>query len=200
MSKKLILASNNKGKIRELKELLEPFEIEVFGQREAGYDLDADESGATFAENAAIKARALYALCKCPVLADDSGLTVEALNGAPGVYSHRFAGENATDEERCQKLLNMMENQENRRAAFVCSLCYIDEKGKEYAFQGDVQGMIGAEPRGENGFGYDPVFYYGEKSFAQLSGEEKNQISHRGNALQQFCKWLNAEGEKYVNK
>ncbi|MGN0622292.1 MAG: XTP/dITP diphosphatase [Porcipelethomonas sp.] len=184
-SKKIVLASNNKGKIREISEILSPLGFDVVSQRDAGADIDVPETGSTFEENAVIKARAVYEICRTAVIADDSGLTVDALNGAPGVYSHRFAGENATDDDRNAKLLSELDGvpDEKRGAAFVCALCYIDENGEEHMFRGECRGKIGRELRGENGFGYDPLFMYGESSFAEIPAEEKNRISHRAEAL-----------------
>ena len=171
---KIIIASNNAGKLREFRAILEPFGLEVVSQREAGFCQDVEETGTTFAENAAIKAKAVYAAMHCPVIADDSGLMVDALDGAPGVYSHRFAGEGATDADRNAKLLHELDSipAEKRTARFVCSLCYLDANG--------------TEPRGENGFGYDPLFYVDGKSMAEMTEAEKNRISHRGRALEQL--------------
>ena len=192
MSKKIILASNNKGKISEISQILSPLGYEVVSMRDAGFDMDIEENGTTFSENAAIKARAVFDITNTSVIADDSGLEVEYLNGAPGVYSHRYAGEDATDEDRYRKLLKELENvpDEKRKAAFVCAICYIDENGRESFVTGRVSGRIGYEPKGENGFGYDPVFMYDERSFAEISAEEKNRISHRADALRQLCELL----------
>lgn len=192
MSKKIILASNNKNKIREISEILSPLGYEVISQRDAGADFEVEETGTTFAENAAIKARAVYEHCKTAVIADDSGLEVDYLKGAPGVYSHRYAGENATDADRNAKLLNELSGvpEENRGAQFTCVICFIDENGREELVKGVYRGKIGYEPMGENGFGYDPVFMCGEKSFAQISPEEKNKISHRAKALDGLCSLL----------
>lgn len=189
MSERIILASNNKGKIREISEILKPLGYEVISMKDAGFNADIEENGTTFRENAAIKARAIYNAVKVPVIADDSGLEVEYLDGAPGVYSHRYAGENATDADRNNKLLRELSGvpEEKRGAAFVCALCYIDREGKEKFVRGEVRGKIGTEPRGENGFGYDPVFMYGDRSFAEIPPEEKNRISHRADALKQLC-------------
>ena len=188
MIKKIIFASNNKGKIRELKDILSPLGIEVVSQREAGFDIEADETGTTFAENSAIKARAIYELAKIPVLADDSGLCVDALDGQPGVYSHRFAGENATDEEKCRYILEKLENisDEKRTARFICDMCFIDENGREYHAEGRCEGKIGREEKGNNGFGYDPIFVVGNRTLAELEEAEKNKISHRAEALKKM--------------
>lgn len=188
MIKKIVFASNNKGKIRELKDILSPMGIEVVSQREAGFDIEADETGATFAENSAIKAKAIYELAKIPVLADDSGLCVDALDGQPGVYSHRFAGENATDEEKCRYILEKLENvsDEKRTARFICDMCFIDENGREYHAEGRCEGKIGREEKGNNGFGYDPIFVVGNRTLAELEEAEKNKISHRAEALKKM--------------
>lgn len=188
MIKKIIFASNNKGKIRELKDILSPMGIEVVSQREAGFDIEADETGTTFAENSAIKAKAIYELAKIPVLADDSGLCVDALDGQPGVYSHRFAGENATDEEKCRYILEKLENisDEKRTARFICDMCFIDENGREYHAEGRCEGKIGREEKGNNGFGYDPIFVVGNRTLAELEEAEKNKISHRAEALKKM--------------
>lgn len=188
MIKKIIFASNNKGKIRELKDILSPLGIEVVSQREAGFDIEADETGTTFAENSAIKAKAIYELAKIPVLADDSGLCVDALDGQPGVYSHRFAGENATDEEKCRYILEKLENvsDEKRTARFICDMCFIDENGREYHAEGRCEGKIGKEEKGNNGFGYDPIFVVGNRTLAELEEAEKNKISHRAEALKKM--------------
>lgn len=187
---KIILASNNKNKLREISQMLLPLGYEVISQRDAGADLEVEENGTDFEENAALKARAVYDRCKTAVIADDSGLEVDYLNGAPGVHSHRYAGENASDADRYNKLLSELENvpDEKRGAQFVCAICYIDENGNEQFVRGVCRGSIGYAPMGENGFGYDPVFMFGERSFAQLSPEEKNKVSHRAKALEELRK------------
>ena len=189
---KLIIASNNKGKIREYKQLLEPLGYDVISQSDAGINIEVEETGTTFAENSALKARAIHKLCKdCAVLADDSGLVVEALNGEPGVYSARYGGLE-TDNQRSALVLEKMKNvpDEKRNAYFACTIHFIDEIGKEIAVEGRVNGKIGYEPLGENGFGYDPIFMYGEKSFAQVDSEVKNSVSHRANALKKLIEEL----------
>ncbi|WP_298482054.1 XTP/dITP diphosphatase [uncultured Ruminococcus sp.] len=198
---KIVIASNNAGKLREICAILAPFGLEAVSQKEAGFTAEVEETGTTFQENAALKARAVYEALRCPVIADDSGLMVDALDGAPGVYSHRFAGENATDIQRYEKLLELLGNKprEQRTARFVCVLCYVDEDGKEQFFTGTCEGYIGTEPLGENGFGYDPVFCCGEKTMAQMTDAEKNEISHRGNALKQLKQYFESESG-YANK
>lgn len=191
-SKKIILASNNKGKIKEIQEILSPLGYEIISMKDFGIDIEIEENGKTFKENAGIKARAIYEMGHTAVIADDSGLEVDFLNGAPGVYSHRYAGENASDSDRNNKLLSELSGvpEEKRGAAFVCEICYIDETGREQYVRGECRGKIGYEPIGENGFGYDPLFMYGEKSFAEISAEEKNKISHRADALRKLCSIL----------
>lgn len=188
---KLVIASNNKGKIREYKQLLEPLGYEVLSQSEAGVNIEVEETGTTFAENSALKARAIYRLLGCAVLADDSGLAVDALNGEPGVYSARYGGL-ATDSERSELVLKKMENvpEDKRTARFVCTIHFIKENGEEIAVEGEVRGKIGYEPLGDNGFGYDPIFMYGDKSFAQVSAEVKNSVSHRADALNKLMEKL----------
>ncbi len=192
---KVILASNNKHKLEEIKKILTPLGYEVVSQAEAGVDIDVEETGTTFEENAALKAQAVYDLTKTAVISDDSGLEVDYLNGAPGVYSHRYAGENATDADRCAKLLSELNGVETAKstARFVCVLCFIDDKGEKLVIRGTVEGIIGTEPKGENGFGYDPVFMYGDRSFAELSSEEKNTVSHRADALKKFAAAIGAK-------
>ena len=189
---KIILASNNSNKVREVKEILRDMNVEIVSMKEAGIDLDIEENGTTFEENAVLKAKAVYEKMKMPVISDDSGLEVDYLNGAPGVYSHRYAGENATDADRCSKLLSELSGveKEKRTARFVCVICFIDENGTETVIRGTCEGYIGTEPRGENGFGYDPVFMYGDRSFAEISAEEKNSVSHRADALRKFSETI----------
>lgn len=196
---KLILATNNQNKLREIREMLADTAIQVVSQREAGIELDVEENGTTFAENAAIKARAIWETVNgrgepCYVLADDSGLAVDALGGQPGVYSHRWAGENATDADRIQKLLDEMKNVPDgeRGAHFACVMCLIAPDGQEQLFEGKVIGEIMREPRGENGFGYDPVFAYQGQSFAEIPAAEKNAVSHRFRALKQVAEFFGA--------
>lgn len=185
---KIVLASNNENKLREIREILSPYGFEVISQSEAGVEGEAEENGKTFAENAYIKAEMAYKITGLPVIADDSGLEVDALNGAPGIYSARYAEEG----KRCNKILSEMSGvpDEKRTAAFVCVICYIGENGEEHYFRGECHGKIGYEKRGTYGFGYDPIFYVGDRSFAEISSEEKNKISHRANALAKLEEYL----------
>jgi len=194
---RVIIASSNKGKIREYSQLLLPLGYEVISAKDAGVDIDVEETGSTFAENSALKARAIYALCHECVLADDSGLCVDALDGAPGIYSARFGGLD-TDEARCELLLEKLKGipDEKRTAHFVCTIHFIYADGREVAVEGRVNGMIAHSPSGDNGFGYDPVFLYNGISFADVGSDVKNEVSHRANAL----KALLSELEKGENK
>lgn len=186
---KLIIASNNKGKIKEFKKLLEPMGYEVFSQREADINIEVEENGTTFEENAAIKARAIYKLTGCATLADDSGISVDALGGAPGVYSARYGTPDLDDEGRTALLLKEMQDvpDDKRTARYVAVIHFIKENGEEISVRGECEGKIGYEPVGENGFGYDPVFIYGDKTFAQHTEEFKNSVSHRANALKKLA-------------
>lgn len=192
---KIIIATNNQGKLREFRQMLEPLGYEPVSLKEAGIDIDVVEDGETFAENAHIKAQAIYELCHCPVLADDSGLEIDFLGGAPGIYSARYAGEDATDEDRMNKILSELEGVDTsmRTARFACALyCIIDDE-TEYSVLGTFSGFIGTEPMGKNGFGYDPIFMVDEEtSVAMLSDEEKNKISHRAEALRKLADILNS--------
>ena len=185
MLNKLIVATGNQGKLREIREILEG--TEVLGLHDLALDVEIVEDGDTFTANAQKKAETICELMHLPVLADDSGLEVEALNGRPGVYSARFAGEDASDADNISKLLQEMnETPDNQRQArFVCVMCLAMPDGSLHTTRGEVKGEILREMRGENGFGYDPLFYIREygKTFAELSAEEKNAISHRGKAL-----------------
>ena len=186
---KIVLASNNKNKLREIREILDPLGFEVLSQSEAGADIEAEENGKTFAENAYIKAKAAYDLTGLPVIADDSGLEVDALNGAPGIYSARYAPEGQRKARILEELKDVPD--EKRGASFTCCICYINSEGTAHYFTGQCFGKIGYECRGTNGFGYDPIFMYGEKSFAEISPEEKNSISHRARALIQLKEYFN---------
>lgn len=195
--KTFVIASNNPKKVNELNRILNPMGITAKTAKEMGVSLDdVEETGTTFVENARLKARAAFERTKLPCIADDSGLMVDALNGAPGVYSARYSGENATDSANNEKLLaELSQVQPARRTAkFVCVICCILENGKEIIAHGECIGTIAAKPRGNDGFGYDPLFIVeGGKSFAQLSPEEKDKISHRGNAIRILKQQLSKE-------
>lgn len=196
----LVLATTNKNKVKEFQEMVGDFPVEIKSVADFGPIPECIEDGETFDDNAYKKALHTAKILGLPAIADDSGLVVEALNGAPGVYSARYAGENATDEDNCQKLLKEMAGQKNRKAAFKCVLSIAVPSGPALTYEGSCEGTILEEKRGESGFGYDPLFYFEEfdKSFAQCNSEEKNRVSHRGKALAQvrdeFDKimvWLN---------
>ena len=189
---RVILASNNKGKIAELKEILSPLGYEIISQSEAGFNFSAEETGTTFEENAKIKAKAIYDKCKMPVIADDSGLEVDALDKRPGVYSARYGGEELSYVKKCNMLIDELKDvpDEKRTSRFVCVIYYIDQSGKETYFRGECEGKIGYELKSDKGFGFDPIFYVDSKSFAQISAETKNKISHRAKALQKLTTYL----------
>ena len=189
----LLIATNNAHKVEEFKRLFAGLEIGVFSLKEKEISVEIEENGTTFAENAYIKAKTIYDLVKAPVIADDSGICVDALFGAPGVYSARYGGEELDDKGRTALLLKNMEGIKDRSAHFACAICYIDALGKRHDFYGECQGTIGFSPKGENGFGYDPVFMVGEKSFSELSGKEKDQISHRGKANEKLLAYMKGE-------
>ena len=196
MIDEIVLATGNKGKIREFSGLLEG----VFGRIISLNDLESPpevvEDGATFRENALKKARAIAAYSGKPALADDSGLAVDALGGSPGVYSARYAGEGATDRDNIAKLLTELGGVENRSASFVCVLALVYPDGKEITAEGTCEGVILTEPRGEGGFGYDPVFFLPEygKTMAEIPPELKNKISHRARAAESLIKLLSEKG------
>lgn len=183
-----VIATHNTHKLEELQRILEPL-----GVRAVTADLpEVEETGTTFAENAYLKAAAACRETGMPAVADDSGLMVDALGGAPGVYSARYAGENATDRQRIEKLLGALKNvpEERRAARFVSAVCCVFPDGRTVAVEGKCEGRVGFAPAGENGFGYDPVFLVGEKSYAEMSAAEKDKISHRGRALEKLAREL----------
>lgn len=187
MNKKLVVASNNTHKISEIKAILSKLNIEVISLREANIDIDVEEDGITFIDNARKKAQVIFDMLKgeAMVLADDSGIAVEALDGAPGVFSARFAGEHGNDKRNNQKLLKLMEGKQNRKAKFVCAMVLFINGDNVIEVQGEVHGVVAEEVKGNEGFGYDPIFYipqYG-KTFGELSSTIKNTMSHRAQAL-----------------
>lgn len=189
--KKLIVASNNIKKIKEIKEILSKYPIEIMSLKEAGIDIDIEENGDTFIENAYIKASEIYKILdNAMVLADDSGLTVDYLDGAPGVYSARFAGEHGNDKRNNEKLLSLLEdkNLDQRTGKFVCAIVLIIDLNNIIKVEGEIEGVILAEEKGENGFGYDPLFYVPEykTTFAEMDSKLKNSVSHRAKALKKL--------------
>ncbi len=192
MSKKFVLATHNPGKLAEMKAILSGLGVEVISPAEAGVEVDVEETGTTFAENAMLKARAVCAAANLPAIADDSGLCVDALNGGPGVYSARYGGEGLDDRKRCLLLLRGMRGQTTRAAHFSCAVACAFPNGDALTAEGRCDGAIAFAPMGDGGFGYDPVFLVPEKgkTFGQLSAEEKSAISHRGRALAAFAEKL----------
>ncbi|PLX14408.1 MAG: non-canonical purine NTP pyrophosphatase [Marinilabiliales bacterium] len=191
--RKLVFATNNEHKLKEIKEILSG-KFSVYGLKEIGFNEDIEESGSTLNENASIKSHTIHDRFNIDVFADDTGLEVEALNNRPGVYSARYAGEDGNSEANIKKLLEELSGKDNRNARFrtVISLIIND---KEFQFEGRVYGKIAYKKYGKDGFGYDPVFLPDgyEKSFAEMTSEEKNRISHRANAMAKFIDFLSKE-------
>lgn len=184
----LVIATGNPGKVIEIKDLLNGFPIDIKSLDDFGPIPEVEEDGETFDENAYKKASFTAKILGIPALADDSGLMVEALDGAPGVLSARYAGENATDEQRIAKLLKALKEQARRKAAFVCVLSIAVPSGPALTYEARCEGLIAEQPAGQNGFGYDPIFFYPplNKTFAQMTLKEKSQVSHRGKALNEL--------------
>jgi XTP/dITP diphosphohydrolase len=203
---KIILATENQGKAKEIRELLGGLDIEVLTLKDFPQIVMPPEDGLSFKENALIKARFVLKETSLPTLADDSGLEVDALSNAPGIYSARFAGIDATDEDNNKKLLRELEgvSEEKRIARFRCSLAFVTNDNKEKTFDGTVEGYIAEEPRGTNGFGYDPLFIPSEdciendsqKTFGELPSELKQRHSHRARALREFLPYLSSASSK----
>jgi XTP/dITP diphosphohydrolase len=181
----IVIATRNKGKTAEIREMLKGFPVNIKNLDDFGPIPEIEEDGDTFDENAYKKASVTARILGIPALADDSGLLVEALDGAPGVHSARYAGENATDKQRGEKLLKEMKGKTNRKAAFECVISIAVPSGPALTYEARCEGLIAEEPAGQNGFGYDPVFFFPElnKTFAELTRTEKSRVSHRGKAL-----------------
>lgn len=195
---KFIIATNNQKKLKELERILNPLGINAVSAKDEGISLDdVEETGTTFAENAYLKAEAAFIKTGLPSVADDSGLCVDALDGRPGIYSARYAGEKATDGDKNNKLLSELNgvSEKDRTAHFTCAICCILPDGAKIEVEGRCEGSIAFEPHGNGGFGYDPIFKFGDKSYAELSSDEKDAVSHRGKALRK----LKAELEKYFD-
>lgn len=194
MAEKFVLATHNPGKLAEMKAILSGLGVEVVSPAEAGVEVDVEETGTTFAENAMLKAKAVCAAAGLPAIADDSGLCVNALNGGPGVYSARYGGEGLDDAGRRRLLLQNLRGQTTRAAHFTCAVACALPNGDTLEAEGRCDGAIAFAPLGEGGFGYDPVFLIPEKgkTFGQIGPEEKSKISHRGKALAAFAEKLRA--------
>jgi len=195
---RLVIATRNEGKLREFKSLLAGTGWRILGLREIGAGVDPEETGATFEENARQKAVACSRVMEDPVLADDSGLEVFALGGRPGILSARHAGENATDAQRIQKLLRELDQTRGERGArFVCALALARQGRPILEVQGECRGVIAHKPRGDRGFGYDPVFFFPQlgRTYAELGEEEKNAYSHRGHAVRLLLARLEERSE-----
>ena len=197
---RIIFATGNAGKMREIREIMADMDMEICSMKEAGISLDIEENGTTFEENAQIKAKAVAACTKDIVLADDSGLEVDYLNKEPGVYSARYLGEDTSYDIKNQAILDRLKGvpKEQRTARFVCAIAAVMPDGALLTTEGTIEGRIGYEERGKNGFGYDPIFLvppYVQTS-AELTEEEKNAISHRGNALRS----MRLKIEEYINE
>lgn len=188
---KIIFATGNQNKVNEVRSIL-PESIEVVSLKEIGFTQEIEETGTTLIENALLKARTIFEKYKLPVLAEDTGLEVDALNGAPGVYSARYAGRDCNNENNMQLLLSKLKDKSNRKAQFKTIAAYIDAQGKEHLFEGIIKGEIALQKIGKDGFGYDPIFVPNAytKSFAQMSKEEKSEISHRAIAIQKFVAFV----------
>ena len=200
---KIVLASKNPHKLVEISKITEKFGFELVLQSELGLDIDVEETGTTFEENSYQKAYAVMKATGLPALADDSGIAVDALNGEPGVYSARYGGDpSMSDWDRLELLLKNAEQipDDQRQAQFVCVITFVTPEGQVIQARGEIHGELLREPRGENGFGYDPIFYYPPlgKTTAELSSEEKNQVSHRANALKLFYEKMKEAG--YADK
>ena len=195
---RFVLASHNPGKLAEMRDILGELGIRVISQREAGVDVEPEETGETFEENAVIKAVAVMKACGLPAMADDSGLAVDALGGAPGVYSARYGGgHDRSDAERNAFLLKNMENEEHRGAKYVSVIAVAYPDGRIITARGECRGEIARKEKGEGGFGYDPLFLLPDgRHMAELSKEEKNRISHRGNALRELKRILTEQDQK----
>ena len=190
----LVIATTNKGKIHEIRDLLKDYSVKIMELEEFDPIPSVDEDGNSFEENAYKKASFTSKVLGLPALADDSGLVVEALGGLPGIHSARYAGKNATDEQKCARILMEMKDRSNRKAIFECVISIAVPNGNALTYTAHCKGLIALKPGGQNGFGYDPIFYYPplQKTFAELTQKEKGCISHRGKALMALKNEFNA--------
>ena len=194
MNTRFIIATKNKGKLLEMQEILKDLPFEVLSMEEAGFHDEIEETGSTFEENSMIKARAIFNKTGGIVMADDSGLEIDFLGGAPGIFSARFAGEKASEVDKINKVLGLLQAVpvEKRSASFVCSISLIINHSEHFTLRASCEGLITTKPFGDNGFGYDPIFFLPDENMtmAQIPPEVKNRISHRGKALQEMKKRL----------
>ena len=192
---KVVLASKNPHKLVEISQITEKFGMELVLESQLGVDIDVEETGSTFEENSFLKAEAVMKATGLPALADDSGICVDALDGAPGIYSARFCGHHGDDEANNRLLLKKLEGRGDRGAHYTCAIALVYPDGRQVCAEGYMYGQIGYEEKGENGFGYDPLFFLPEYgcTAAQLSPEQKNQISHRASALHALLAQLRME-------
>ena len=192
MNKKIIFATGNAGKMKEIRAVFSDFDGEILSMKEAGVDCDIEENGTSFEENALIKAKAIWERTRAIVLADDSGLEVDYLNKEPGIYSARYMGENTSYDIKNQSLIDRLKGveDEKRTARFVCAIAAAFPDGSVEVTRGTIEGRIGYEEKGSGGFGYDPLFLYEPmgKTFAEMNAEEKNSVSHRARAMEKFAK------------
>ena len=198
MNYELILATNNKHKLKEVREILSPHKITVYGLNDLNLKpKDVEENADTYAGNALIKAKSIQELTTMPIIADDSGLEIDAMNNQPGLHSARFADQYGGHENAIKVILENLKKKDNRKAQFVCDIILLNEGDKPLLFEGIVPGHIAEEPYGEGGFGYDPIFIADElnKTYAEMSQEEKNKVSHRGKALKKLLTYLKINGK-----
>ena len=193
MNYEIVLATNNKHKLQEVRSFLAPHKIVVYGLNDLNLKIgDVDENGKNYYENALIKAKAVAKLCDLPIIADDSGLEIEALDNEPGLHSARYAESLGGHANAIKEIVNRLKDKDNRKARFVCDIVLINEEDRPLLFEGIAPGTIAESPIGENGFGYDPIFQSSEinKRFSELTQEEKNKVSHRGKALKKLLTYL----------
>ena len=198
MNYELILATNNTHKLKEVREILSPHKITVYGLNDLNlHPEDVDENADTYAGNALIKAQSIQKLTTMPIIADDSGMEIEALDNQPGLHSARFADQHGGHANAIRAILQELKKKDNRKARFVCDIILVNEDEKPLLFEGIVDGHIAEEPFGEGGFGYDPIFVADElnKTYAEMTQEEKNKVSHRGKALKKLLTYLKINGK-----
>lgn len=193
MNFEIILATNNKHKLQEVREILSPHKIVVYGLADLNLKVEeVEENGSTYFENALLKAKAVQKLTTMPIIADDSGLEIEALDNQPGLFSARFAESLGGHNKAIEEILNQLRRKNNRNASFICDLCVLNMEKQPLRFEGVCKGTISSSPKGETGFGYDPIFIPENlnKTYAEIQQKEKNLISHRGKALKKFITYL----------